>query len=185
VILFLEHLMGPVEVLERLTRDLQPNGTVVVSVPDVAHVEVVAPLFFLRGLENRDVGFLDRTDLRLFARASAVKTMNSASLTVKGGPGRIFGSTGEMSRSLDFRPGARSLDKSIHHLGFTRAPAGVTRADLVEDRLRTRLLALRRSRLSLFSPAPPGCFNQAPISRGRPTFLLIRAGLNAAVSKIC
>jgi 2-polyprenyl-3-methyl-5-hydroxy-6-metoxy-1,4-benzoquinol methylase len=81
----LEHLMRPVEVLERLTRNLQPNGTVIVSVPNVADVEVSAPLFFLGRFEYRDHGLLDRTHLRFFTRASAVETMNSANLTVKAG----------------------------------------------------------------------------------------------------
>jgi 2-polyprenyl-3-methyl-5-hydroxy-6-metoxy-1,4-benzoquinol methylase len=81
----LEHLLHPREVLEALTRNLSPNATVIVSLPNVAHLNVSIPLFFQGKFEYRDAGILDRTHLRFFTRKSAVELLNSANLSVKAG----------------------------------------------------------------------------------------------------
>jgi 2-polyprenyl-3-methyl-5-hydroxy-6-metoxy-1,4-benzoquinol methylase len=65
----LEHLQSPVDVLLRVKELLAPDGYVVVSLPNVAHVDV--KLTLLRGsFEYRDMGLLDRTHLRFFTRSS-------------------------------------------------------------------------------------------------------------------
>lgn len=81
----LEHLLRPERVLAKLTENMPDHGTVIVSLPNIAHHSVSAPLFFRGAFEYRDAGILDRTHLRFFTRASAVELVNSANLTVTKG----------------------------------------------------------------------------------------------------
>jgi SAM-dependent methyltransferase len=81
----LEHLLDPLAVLKTLTRNLTANSTVIVSLPNVAHLNVSAPLFFRGKFEYQDEGILDRTHFRFFTRTSAVGLLNAAVLSVKSG----------------------------------------------------------------------------------------------------
>jgi SAM-dependent methyltransferase len=81
----LEHLMQPVEVLKRVTNAMADGGTVIVSVPNVAHASVSLPLLLRARFEYQDSGILDRTHLRFFDRASAVGLMNQAGFIVRRG----------------------------------------------------------------------------------------------------
>ncbi|MGC9456465.1 MAG: methyltransferase domain-containing protein [Halothiobacillaceae bacterium] len=63
----LEHLREPAQVLERLSSWLSPDGSLVISVPNVAHAGLVAGL--MRGrFQYRPKGLLDQTHLRFFTR---------------------------------------------------------------------------------------------------------------------
>lgn len=65
----LEHLRDPATVLADVTSVLGPSGRLVVSVPNVAHIDV--RLMLLAGeWHYQDVGVLDRTHLRWFTRES-------------------------------------------------------------------------------------------------------------------
>jgi 2-polyprenyl-3-methyl-5-hydroxy-6-metoxy-1,4-benzoquinol methylase len=81
----LEHLTRPAEVLRRLTSSMAEGGTVIVSVPNIAHLSVSLPLLFKAQFEYQEAGILDRTHLRFFFRRSAVAMMNEAGLIVKRG----------------------------------------------------------------------------------------------------
>ncbi len=78
----LEHLADPVTVLRRCRSILAPGGMVVASIPNVAHVAVRAML-----LEGRwdysDLGIMDRTHLRFFARSTLVELFSSAGLALR------------------------------------------------------------------------------------------------------
>lgn len=65
----LEHLPHPAVLLERCRSLLRPGGSLVVSVPNVAHVDLKLSLLDGRW-EYRDWGLLDRTHLRFFTRRS-------------------------------------------------------------------------------------------------------------------
>ena len=66
----LEHLLSPEEMLRRLHAILAPGGTLLVSLPNVAHVSV--RLALLRGrFDYRDVGIMDRTHLHFYTFSSA------------------------------------------------------------------------------------------------------------------
>lgn len=95
----LEHLMRPDEVLRRLTETMPETGTVIVSVPNVAHLSVSAPLFFGAQFKYQDAGILDRTHLRFFVKESAVSLINSAGLIVERGV--RSGIQGPRARSVD------------------------------------------------------------------------------------
>jgi SAM-dependent methyltransferase len=77
----LEHLSDPLPVLIGVTRPLAPGGTVVVSVPNVAHLWIRLSLLLGR-FEYGDRGILDRTHLRFFTRRSFLDFLGQAGLAV-------------------------------------------------------------------------------------------------------
>jgi SAM-dependent methyltransferase len=95
----LEHLLQPERVLNQLTANLPPNGTVIVSLPNIAHLSVSVPLLFSGAFEYRDAGILDRTHLRFFTRRTAVGLLNSAGLVVT--EGLRTGFSGPRTQLLD------------------------------------------------------------------------------------
>jgi hypothetical protein len=95
----LEHLAHPEEVLAHLTSNMPAHGTVIVSVPNIAHLSVSFPLLLRGAFEYRDAGILDRTHLRFFVLRSAISLLNGAGFTVTRGLRLGFG--GPRSRLLD------------------------------------------------------------------------------------
>jgi 2-polyprenyl-3-methyl-5-hydroxy-6-metoxy-1,4-benzoquinol methylase len=75
----LEHLPWPVSVLKSYLRHLKPNGSIIVSLPNVGLWSVRLGLMFGR-FQYDDSGVLDRTHLRFFTRRSAVEMLRSAGL---------------------------------------------------------------------------------------------------------
>lgn len=65
----LEHLKDPLRVFTGLNRYLAPEGKVVVSVPNIAHIAIRLMLLF-GYFEYMDRGILDRTHLRFFTLRS-------------------------------------------------------------------------------------------------------------------
>ena len=61
----LEHLKDPWAVLKRVREILSPNGTVLASIPNVAHWSIRAGLFIGR-FNYVEEGLLDRTHIRFF-----------------------------------------------------------------------------------------------------------------------
>jgi 2-polyprenyl-3-methyl-5-hydroxy-6-metoxy-1,4-benzoquinol methylase len=77
----LEHLVDPVPVLRRAVEHLRPDGLVIVSLPNIAHVDV--RLALLQGhFPYADLGLLDRTHLRFFTATSAHELLEQGGLTV-------------------------------------------------------------------------------------------------------
>jgi 2-polyprenyl-3-methyl-5-hydroxy-6-metoxy-1,4-benzoquinol methylase len=95
----LEHLARPEQVLAQLTAAMPPEGTVIVSLPNVAHLSVSLPLLLRARFTYRDAGILDRTHLRFFVRQSAVALLNGAGFTVQSGVRAGF--DGPRTRWLD------------------------------------------------------------------------------------
>ncbi len=77
----LEHLSDPRVALVALNRTLALGGTVIVSVPNVAHLWMRLSLMLGR-FDYADRGILDRTHLRFFTRRSFVAFLRDAGLTV-------------------------------------------------------------------------------------------------------
>src|ERR1035437_1146467 len=77
----LEHLVEPGRVLARLLDLLKPGGLVVASIPNVAHVWVIANLLAGRW-PQKDSGIFDRTHLRFFARGDMIRLLEGAGLEV-------------------------------------------------------------------------------------------------------
>jgi len=77
----LEHLVEPLDTLERLTHLLTPTGIVVASIPNVTHAAVRLQL--LEGkFTYTDTGLLDRTHVRFFDRTEVDRLFADAGLTV-------------------------------------------------------------------------------------------------------
>jgi 2-polyprenyl-3-methyl-5-hydroxy-6-metoxy-1,4-benzoquinol methylase len=78
----LEHLKNPMEVLRRFSQYLQPEGKVIVSVPNIAHAWIRMGLLLGR-FEYMERGILDRTHLRFFTLATFRRFLADAGLVVK------------------------------------------------------------------------------------------------------
>ena len=77
----LEHLADPLAVLLALNRALKPDGELIISVPNVAHLWI--RLSLLAGhFDYMDRGVLDRTHLRFFTNRSLLKLVRAAGLSV-------------------------------------------------------------------------------------------------------
>jgi 2-polyprenyl-3-methyl-5-hydroxy-6-metoxy-1,4-benzoquinol methylase len=77
----LEHLLEPRAALVRYLALVKPGGLVVASIPNVAHVWVIANLLAARW-PQKDSGIFDRTHVRFFARRDMVRLLESAGLEV-------------------------------------------------------------------------------------------------------
>jgi 2-polyprenyl-3-methyl-5-hydroxy-6-metoxy-1,4-benzoquinol methylase len=78
----LEHLVAPEAVLRQCKVLLRPDGAIVASLPNVAHLAVRVMLLEGRW-EYADLGLLDRTHLRFFTRESIVELMEGAGFSVE------------------------------------------------------------------------------------------------------
>ncbi len=77
----LEHLLEPARVLQSALGLLRPGGTVVISIPNVAHGSV--RLSLLQGVWNyTDTGLLDRTHIKFFTFDSLLALLDGAGLVV-------------------------------------------------------------------------------------------------------
>ena len=77
----LEHLLEPASVLESALSLLRPDGTVVISIPNVAHGAV--RLTLLQGRwDYRPTGLLDRTHIRFFTLETLLAMLADAGLLV-------------------------------------------------------------------------------------------------------
>ncbi len=79
----LEHLPHPESVIRRLKSKLRPGGTIVASVPNVAHISVSLPLLLRGTWQYQDGGILDRTHLRFFNKKSVVELFESAGFEIR------------------------------------------------------------------------------------------------------
>jgi trans-aconitate methyltransferase len=78
----LEHMVDPWGVLAACAKRLSPNGSVVLSIPNVAHHTAVAPLMLRGQWDYADQGILDRTHLRFFVRRTVFELVAAANLEV-------------------------------------------------------------------------------------------------------
>ena len=77
----LEHLVDPLAGLTHLIRHLKPNGILIASLPNVAHLAV--RLLLLSGsFPSMDSGPLDRTHLHFFTRSTAERLLRDAGLAL-------------------------------------------------------------------------------------------------------
>jgi SAM-dependent methyltransferase len=78
----LEHLVDPWRTARKYRDLLRPGGTVVASIPNVAHRSVLGGL--LRHRWDYDVqGILDRTHLRFFTRETALEMFEQAGFSIR------------------------------------------------------------------------------------------------------
>ena len=95
----LEHLLHPEEVLSRVLATMTEEGTVIISLPNVAHLSVSLPLLLLGRFDYGDAGILDRTHLHFFYLGSALDLVRRAGLDVE--KGLMSGLSGPRTRLID------------------------------------------------------------------------------------
>ena len=78
----LEHLIDPWTVVQRLRKLLKPGGAIIASIPNIGNRKVIFPLLFMGKWNYTDEGFLDKTHLRFFVRATAIQLIESSGLKV-------------------------------------------------------------------------------------------------------
>jgi len=78
----LEHLVDPLAVLKRIGLNLVPDGIIVASIPNVAHL--AARLMLLEGRwETGDRGILDRTHLHFFTKRAIADLFSAAGYRIE------------------------------------------------------------------------------------------------------
>ncbi len=75
----LEHLVDPAAVLRKVSRVLNPDGIIIMSIPNVRYFQVVEMLANGRW-KYEDAGILDRTHLRFFTAFEMVELVKAAEL---------------------------------------------------------------------------------------------------------
>lgn len=78
----LEHLRDPWSTLRALTGVLEPQATVVISLPNIRYWETFLQVGIRGRWPIRDEGIFDRTHLRWFTRADAVELLEQAGIDV-------------------------------------------------------------------------------------------------------
>lgn len=87
----LEHLRDPWAVVRRLHQVVRPGGCIVISVPNVNHLSVVAPLVLRGRFDLKDAGVLDRTHLRWFAKHGAIELATGSGLVLEKLQSNVYG----------------------------------------------------------------------------------------------
>jgi 2-polyprenyl-3-methyl-5-hydroxy-6-metoxy-1,4-benzoquinol methylase len=77
----LEHFVQPLDVLTMATSILAPNGRIIISIPNVAHLSVRLQLL-LGSFTYTDRGILDRTHLHFYTKKTLKEMITKASLHV-------------------------------------------------------------------------------------------------------
>lgn len=78
----LEHIPDPWATLQLAARKLSPNGTVVVSIPNLRHIDNLVHLLRERDFRYEETGIRDKTHLRFFTRRSAPRLFEGTGLTM-------------------------------------------------------------------------------------------------------
>ena len=79
----LEHLSNPDKVIDRVSKLLNINGSLLIAMPNVKNYRVTIPLLFLDAWEYQDEGILDKTHLRFFTHKSIVKLLKAKKFNVE------------------------------------------------------------------------------------------------------
>lgn len=77
----IEHLVDPVKAIKRLAPKLNREGSIVFSVPNMAHIAV--RLLLLKGeFDYTETGLLDKTHLHFYTRAELERIFNEADFSI-------------------------------------------------------------------------------------------------------
>ena len=73
----LEHLLYPIDIINYFKKYLEPNGQVIISIPNIAHISVIKQLLFKIDFQYQDEGILDRTHLHFYTKKSFTRELNT------------------------------------------------------------------------------------------------------------
>lgn len=78
----LEHMPYPEDCLKKIRANIHPNGTIIASIPNMRHIEVLRELLFQKDWRYKDSGILDRTHLRFFTKKSIIRMFENCGYRV-------------------------------------------------------------------------------------------------------
>lgn len=78
----LEHLYKPGRVLKELKSKLKPQGKVIISLPNIAHIELFIQVYLKGSWPQNSRGIFDRTHIRWFTRKDVFDLVSSSNLEV-------------------------------------------------------------------------------------------------------
>jgi hypothetical protein len=79
----LEHLYDPEVVLRDLTARLSKNGIVIISLPNIQHIELLIQVYLKGSWPMNERGIFDKTHLRWFTYKDVTKMISKCDLEVK------------------------------------------------------------------------------------------------------
>lgn len=78
----LEHLYDPLKVLSEFKTVLKPNGQIIISLPNIGHIELFIQVFIKGTWPKNERGIFDKTHLRWFTRKDVFSLVELANLEV-------------------------------------------------------------------------------------------------------
>jgi 2-polyprenyl-3-methyl-5-hydroxy-6-metoxy-1,4-benzoquinol methylase len=76
----LEHLNDPWNTLAIIVESIRPGGSLIVSLPNIAHISILSGLIFRNDWHYENSGILDRTHLRFFTHRTACELLTKSGL---------------------------------------------------------------------------------------------------------
>jgi 2-polyprenyl-3-methyl-5-hydroxy-6-metoxy-1,4-benzoquinol methylase len=73
----LEHLLDPWNTLRKLRKHLNPDGIIIISVPNIREYHILYRILILADFKYSDQGILDRTHLRFFCKRNIISLLTT------------------------------------------------------------------------------------------------------------
>ena len=119
----IEHLIDPWTAVKRLASHLEPNGQMLISVPNVGNLEVLKQLVLRGEWRFDDNGMFDRTHIRWFGRNTLRTLLSDAGLIAERWGARLSFGIGPVytTRLVDHADRIPSIAIFQHHILARRA----------------------------------------------------------------
>ena len=78
----LEHLIEPEIVLKEIVKKLKPSGKVILSLPNIAHLELFVQVYLKGTWPRNPRGIFDNTHLRWFTKKDAIQMIENSGLNL-------------------------------------------------------------------------------------------------------
>ncbi|MBN8657997.1 MAG: class I SAM-dependent methyltransferase [Anaerolineae bacterium] len=79
----LEHMIDPWAALELAKKKLDPNGRIIISLPNIRHIDNLIHLFIDQDFRYELNGIRDKTHLRFFTKKSAIRLINNCGFEIE------------------------------------------------------------------------------------------------------
>lgn len=123
----LEHMPDPWAALRLAASKLKPNGSVVISIPNLRHIDNLVHIIRERDFNYEETGIRDKTHLRFFTRKSAVRLFDNTGLKIVNIQGINESVFPSFFRNLAFRLFKNYFDDTRHiQFAIVAKPASST-----------------------------------------------------------